>query len=494
MRSAQAQVGLLAALGTGQHAPGIGSEECRHQDRGQAEEDEHPLADRGVGLRDDERVRDVVDEVVLTGRDPRDRAGDRPCLRERRGRARVQALARDEHVDLLDRKRLDHASELCTAGPERGDDRAREDRRADDDGVAHVEEVLEVARPPAREQRVGASEVGDAADRQRERAAGREPQLDRRSRPHPERPRRLGADQRGARAEPAGRDPDRRVVVAVAAIEGEDPYRVAHDGASGAQRSGGKIDERESVGRGHGRDRGDPRAHLLERPLPRAVGGNRHEALPARDARPQPQRPRGHGSPGARRVGDRRGRRRSDRPDVAAQPGETRRERAPAGLVRKPRPVQPRRSRDVAKWRRRLFHDDDVVRGLGSAVDHPERDGHGLSGRDRAGRAEPFLQPQIAAHGRGEHALHVESERSDRPCRQGRPRTVDEEEHRGEQADSERHARRRSERTARVAHELAPDVATHGRRARLRQRRRPRSARHASGAAHRAARPARGHG
>ena len=52
MRAAQAQVGLLAPLRGREHASRVGGEERRQQRGGQAEEEEHPLADRGVGARD----------------------------------------------------------------------------------------------------------------------------------------------------------------------------------------------------------------------------------------------------------------------------------------------------------------------------------------------------------------------------------------------------------------------------------------------------------
>ena len=83
MGAADAQVGAFAPLRAGEDAARIGGEKGRQQHAGQAEEEEHPLADGRVVPRDLERVRDVVDQVVLARGDPVDRPRDRLRLRER---------------------------------------------------------------------------------------------------------------------------------------------------------------------------------------------------------------------------------------------------------------------------------------------------------------------------------------------------------------------------------------------------------------------------
>ena len=78
MGAADAQVGPFAALRADQDAAGVCGENGGQQDAREAEEQEHPLAHGSVVLGDLERVRDVVDQVVLTGRDLPDRPRDRP--------------------------------------------------------------------------------------------------------------------------------------------------------------------------------------------------------------------------------------------------------------------------------------------------------------------------------------------------------------------------------------------------------------------------------
>ena len=273
-------------------------------------------------------------------------------------------------------------------------------------------------------------------------------------------------------------------MVAVPPIEREHPHRPRHCHAVRAQRPGRQVGKRKAVGGGHARDGGDPAAHLLERQQPGAIRGRRHETLAARDASAHPHRSGPHGAPGAGAVGDRHRRSRRDGADVAAQPGHALGERARALAVGQRGTVHRRRAGDVAQRRRRRVLDDDVVRRLVAAVDHSQGDGDRIAGRDRARGADALLQPEAAAERRGEHPLHVDRERCDRARRQRRARTVDEEEHAGEQADAQCHAGQRSDRPARIAYELAPHIATHCRP----------PARRAARAAGRAARPARGRG
>ena len=145
VRAAQAEHGLLAPLCRGEHAAGVGRKQSRQEDRRQSEEEEHPLADRGVRARDHERVRDVVDEVVLPGSDALDGAGDGQRLRMRGGGRGMQPCALHEDVDLLGGQALDHAAELRTRGAHGRDHAVREHGGADDDRLRHVEELLERA-------------------------------------------------------------------------------------------------------------------------------------------------------------------------------------------------------------------------------------------------------------------------------------------------------------------------------------------------------------
>ena len=486
LRSAQAQIGLLSPLRRGQHPSRVGGQRRRQQDCGQAEEEEHALADGGVGARHAERVRDVVDEVVLPGGDPIDRTRDGPRLRQRLRRIGAQPSPLDAHVHLLDRPAPDHPAERRALRAQRRHDRAGEHGRADDDRLWHVEEVLESARAAAGKERPRARQVGHAADRQRDAAARGEAQRDGLARLDGESASGLGAEQGGRRPERSARDADRGVVVAIAAIEREQPNPSAHGHAARPERPGGQVDEGQPVGGCHAGNRRDPRAHLREREAARAVGRDRLEALAARDAGSQPYLPRAHAARDPRPVGDRDRRSRGDRSDVASQAGNALRERTPAPRAGQPRAVQRRRAGEIAERRGRLFLDDDVVRGLGPAVDHAQRDRDRLSGLERARGAEALLQAQAAAERRAEHALHVERERGDCSRCQRRARAVDEEEHAGEQADAEHGAGHGRECPARVAHELTPDVATHARSAR------PRVVRRAASAAGRAVRPARG--
>ena len=145
VRAAQAEHGLLAPLCRGEHAAGVGRKQSCQEDRRQSEEEEHPLADRGVRARDHERVRDVVDEVVLPGSDALDGAGDGTRLRMRGGGRGMQPCALHEDVDLLGGQIRDHAAELRTRSAHGRDHAVREHGGADDDRLRHVEELLERA-------------------------------------------------------------------------------------------------------------------------------------------------------------------------------------------------------------------------------------------------------------------------------------------------------------------------------------------------------------
>ena len=250
-------------------------------------------------------------------------------------------------------------------------------------------------------------------------------------------------------------------MLAVAPVECEDADGARHRDAAGAQGPGRQVDEGQAVGRGHARNRRDPRPHLLERQETGTVRGARHEALTARDASARPQGFRRYRARGSGAVADGDDRARRHRADVASQPGDPLRERAVPVPVRKRRAVERRGPGQIAKRCRWNVLDDDVVRGLGASVDHSQRDRDRLSRGDRARRAEALLQAQAASERRGEHPLHVEGERRDRACGHGRTRPVDEEEHGREEPHAKRHAGHRGERSARVAHELAPRIAMH---------------------------------
>ena len=143
---ARRRLALLASLRAGEDAAGVGGEEGGQQDARQAEEEEHPLAHGGVVPGDLERVGDVVDQVVLTWGDPVDGRRDRLRLRQRRRRDRS-----------CSRERSTSTSTSCTGGLlmiaprvalaawNAGTISLLERRRADDDRVRHVEEVLELA-------------------------------------------------------------------------------------------------------------------------------------------------------------------------------------------------------------------------------------------------------------------------------------------------------------------------------------------------------------
>ena len=79
----------------------------------------------------------------------------------------------------------------------------------------------------------------------------------------------------------------------------------------------------------------------------------------------------------------------------------------------------------------------------------------------RTSMKEPLVQSQGPAHRGGEDGLHVKREGRDGPFGQRRTGAVAEEQDPGEQADAEGDPDQGGERPARIAHQIAPDVAEH---------------------------------
>ena len=273
---------------------------------------------------------------------------------------------------------------------------------------------------------------------------------------------------RSAAPTPAANDPDgdsdRRIVLRIAPIEGEDPHRPADDRATYPQRPGGRSTKaRPSAAATPGISR-HPRPQLLERQ--RRWGVRR-----ARARRPRGSRscPAAAASPPRRRPGAAR----AAYVSLTVVPGRTvpmlRPERASpwaSGL----RPPTSRSGLPFSVVVPLTYVSGGGGSSLtttslaGSAplVRHRERDRRPLS--RRAARSAPEIrsvESEVAAERGREHPLHVERERGDRPLRHRRARAVDEEEDAGEQTDAERHADQRGKRPARIAQQVAPDVAKH---------------------------------
>ena len=228
MSAADPQVGLLAPLRAGEDAARVRGEERGQQDARQAEEEEHPLADGGVVPRDLERVRDVVDQVVLTGCDARRPTARSPASARARWPGSVsQPRPVDEHVDLRHRQALELVRRRVALAARNAGTIARLNvARADDDRVRHVEEVLELGstcgwrRAASRATRSATPLTGSESGARRpgQRAAG----PSRRARaPARATPRRSAAPTAGAND--AGDDPDRRVVRVIAPVEARRP-------------------------------------------------------------------------------------------------------------------------------------------------------------------------------------------------------------------------------------------------------------------------------
>ena len=257
------------------------------------------VADCGVGTRDHERVRHVVDQVVLARERPR-RSSERPrASRERRSRVAAQPAALDEHVDLLHGQALVMPPSCALAARKAGMTMVANVAGLTTMDSRHVEEVLEVARAATGKERPRAREVCHSADRQRHVPSGGKAQIDRPARPDPECSCGLRAEQGGSPAERARRESDRRVVLAVAPVECEDADGARHRDSAGAQGPGRQVDEGQAVGRGHARNRRDPRPHLLERQETGDCSrGSARQALTARDASARPQGFRRYRAPG----------------------------------------------------------------------------------------------------------------------------------------------------------------------------------------------------
>ena len=84
-----------------------------------------------------------------------------------------------------------------------------------------------------------------------------------------------------------------------------------------------------------------------------------------------------------------------------------------------------------------------------------------LSRKERVRRRESLPEGQTAAEGRGEHALHVESQGCDGALGHAGGGAVDEEQNAREQTNTERHAHQRRKCATRVSHEVAPHVLKH---------------------------------
>ena len=282
---------MFTALRGREDAARVRGQERRHQDARKAEEQEHPLARGRVVPRHRERVRDVVDQVVLPGTDALDEPGDPLRLLQGGPRVRLQPGSIDQHVQLQHREALDLAADRCPSPVEGRDDLASKDLRGDDDRVRHVEELLELAGLSAGEQRLRTGQIDHAAHRQgKPIGATRDAQLGRGAGLRRECRGRLGAQKGRRRPEASGDDAYRGVVLLIPPIEGEHTNRMANGGAADRERTGRKIDEAEPVRGGNPRDRLRPRSELLERQHLRRVRRGRLHLLATGDRAPEPKR------------------------------------------------------------------------------------------------------------------------------------------------------------------------------------------------------------
>ena len=379
--AADAQGRLLTALRARQHASRVPGEERSKKNAREPEEDEHPLADRGVVVCDLECIGDVVDEVVLARRDPVDRAGDRRGLRERACRVGAQPRTVDEHVDLGAGEALELVPPRRRRGLERGDDRLLEHLRADDHRVRDVDEVLELARLPAGEQRRRVGEVDHAAHRQGERC-GRSghAEIDRVAGSSLQVPRRLRTQESAIGIERAGHESDRGIAPFVLLVEREDAYGITNGRGATAERLGVEVDEGQHVGGSDSRDPADPIPQLRGCQRCRRVRRRRDDVLATRDRSLKVQVGyRRDRAVGTCHVGERSGGAAGDRADVQAGAGQTLRQRALAGGVRDAFTVERRRVVHVRERRRRFVVDHDLVRRLRAFVHDPERHGRFLA-------------------------------------------------------------------------------------------------------------------
>ncbi len=150
-----AKQGVLATLGRSEQRTRVSGEDRGEDGAGQPEEHEHSLCDPRVALGDLKRVGDVVDQVVLIRGHSQNCCCDLARLGYSGCRIGVQLRAIKQDVELFEGETVD-------LGVARGGG-LLECRRyliavevaADDDGVRHVFEALEVARLAALKERLG---------------------------------------------------------------------------------------------------------------------------------------------------------------------------------------------------------------------------------------------------------------------------------------------------------------------------------------------------
>ena len=454
---------LLATLRLRQHVAGVPGEDSGEQPARHPEEDEETLGGGRVPGRHRQRVRDVVEQVVLLGRDRHHRRRDRAGLGDGGRRVGVQPIAVQGDVDLAQRRALQPAvppSHRPLVGRE---DLVGEQSWRDHHRGAGVDEGLQVPTPPAGEERPGSGEVRHPGHLEIEPGVVGQGHTDGVPRPDPECRGGLRADHGAGLAQRAVDEVDAVGVSGVVRVEPED-LRLAERGPRGsADRVRAQVRQRELAGAGHAGDLGDPGRQLRQPGRRRPIGRDRADRLPRGVRRRHRGRVRRQVHGRADGVPEAVDLPRCEGAQVVAGATRPGGQRAELGIGHRVA-VQPRRPGEVLQLRCRDRADGHLVGrqspGVGDLDQHPDA----VPRRRTLRPLEPLGQSQAARCALGDDALHVQGQRGNRPLGHRGRQPVDEEQHAAEQADPQAHPDHRGQRPAGVAQQVGEHVPSEHRR------------------------------